>query len=154
MQKAIVKSILIFALVLILGFLVFYNLRRASNPAQEGAATASVQQKLEQKTDVQANVTVVVTPVDILSQSKEWKFDIVIDTHSVELGQDMAKIAILIDEEGKEYKPARWEGAPASGHHRGGVLAFARITPAPKSVELKIIGIADTVRTFTWQLNK
>ncbi|KKW22663.1 MAG: hypothetical protein UY66_C0034G0001, partial [Parcubacteria group bacterium GW2011_GWC1_51_35] len=43
-------------------------------------------------------------------------------------------------------------GTLAGGHHREGVLSFSRLTSAPKSIELKITGIADTIRTFTWQL--
>ncbi|KKW27654.1 MAG: hypothetical protein UY69_C0008G0017 [Parcubacteria group bacterium GW2011_GWF1_52_5] len=45
-------------------------------------------------------------------------------------------------------------GTLAGGHHREGVLSFSRLTSAPKSIELKITGIADTIRTFTWQLDK
>ena len=74
------------------------------------------------------------------------------DTHSVELDQDMIKIAIIVDDQGKEYKPIRWEGAEAGGHHREGVLIFSQITPTPKSVELKISSISDVVRSFIWQL--
>ncbi len=107
----------------------------------------------ETKTDGQAAVTVAVTPLDISPQSKEWKFDIVMDTHSVELNQDLVKSAVLIDDQDKEYKPIRWEG-PVGGHHREGTLVFNPIAPIPKSIELKITGIADAVRIFAWQLNK
>ncbi len=63
----------------------------------------------------------------------------------------MINIAVLVDDQGKEYKPIRWEG-PVGGHHREGVLIFDQITPNPKSVELKISNIGDVVRSFTWQL--
>jgi len=102
-----------------------------------------------QKIDEQSEVTVIVTPIDILSQSKEWKFYIDMNTHSVELDQDMIKVAVLIDDSGKEYKPIAWEG-PTGGHHREGVLKFNQITPIPKYVELKISGIGVVVRSFTW----
>jgi hypothetical protein len=71
------------------------------------------------------------------------------NTHSVELDQDMTKIAILVDDQGKEYKPISWEG-PVGGHHREGMLIFNQITPNPKSVELKISSIGGVVRSFTW----
>ena len=74
------------------------------------------------------------------------------NTHSVELDQDMTKIAVLVDGQEKEYKPISWEG-PVGGHHREGVLIFNQITPIPKSVELKISSIGDVVRSFTWELN-
>ncbi len=104
----------------------------------------------ESKIDEQASVVVTVTPIDILSESGEWKFDIIINTHSVELDQNMTKIAILVDDQDKEYKSLRWEGAEAGGHHREGMLIFNQITPIPKYVELKIYGIGDVVRSFSW----
>ena len=73
------------------------------------------------------------------------------DTHSVELDQDMTKITVLVDDQGKEYKPLGWEGT-VGGHHREGMLIFNQITPTPKSVKLKISGIGDVVRSFVWQL--
>lgn len=102
------------------------------------------------KTDEQASVTVVVTPIDISPASKEWKFDIGINTHTVPLDQDMTKVGTLVDENGKEYKPLRWEGALPGGHHREGVLVIAAITPMPKTITLKLTGIGGVVRNFVW----
>ncbi len=112
----------------------------------------STKQNWETKTEEQASVTVVITPLDLSPNSKEWKFDVVMDTHSVELDQDMTKIAVLVDDQGKEYVPLRWEGAEAGGHHREGVLIFNQILPMPKSVELKIYDMGDVVRSFSWQI--
>jgi len=132
MNKIILISILV--IVLIGGFLIFYN------PKPEN---------WESKTDDQAVVSVTVTPIDISPQSKEWKFNIVMDTHSIELDQDMMKVAVLIGDQSKEYKPINWEG-PVGGHHREGIITFNRIIPVPKSVELKISGVGDVMRSFTW----
>src|SRR3989339_69787 len=151
MNKAITTFVL--ALAFIGGFLIFYNPKPASSPTENNSETLDTIQKWESKIDEQASVTVTVTPSDLSLESKEWKFDVVLNTHSVELDQDMTNVAVLMDDD-KEYKPLRWEGAPAGGHHREGVLVFSPITPAPKSIELKITGIADTVRTFNWQLSK
>ncbi len=145
-----IATLSIVALAFIAGFLIFYNPKPVSTPPQESSPISGAQQKWETNTDEQANVTVIVTPLDLSSQSAQWKFDVVMDTHSVELDQDMTKVAVLIDDQGKEYTPLTWEG-PTGGHHREGTLTFARITPAPKSVELKITGIADVVRSFVWQ---
>ena len=150
MKKAI--TIFVLALAFIGVFLIFYNPKPASSPINSNSEVVSTKQRWESKIDDQASVTVTVTPIILSAESGEWKFDVVMDTHSVELGQDVTKVAILTDDSGKEYSPARWEGAPAGGHHREGVLVFSPITPTPKSVELEITGIADTVRTFNWQL--
>ena len=152
MKKVVITILSIAAFVA--GFLIFYQDRSVvQTPASPGNQQLNNTQKWETKTDDQASVNVVVTPLDLSQQSPEWKFDVGMNTHSVELNQDMTKFAVLVDDQGKEYVPIRWDG-PVGGHHREGVLVFNPITPAPKSVELKITGIADVIRTFTWQLNK
>jgi hypothetical protein len=150
MNKTI--TIFVLALAFIGGFLIFYNPKPVSGPTEDNSQAIDTEQKWESKIDDQANVTVTVTPSNLLLESNEWKFDVVMSTHSVELDQDMIQVVVLVDDAGNEYKPLRWEGAPAGGHHREGVLVFSPITPTPKLVELKITGIADTVRTFNWQL--
>ena len=150
------KTLAILSLVLAFlgGFLFFYR----GGPTKEFAPVANqinqqttTKQNFETKTEEQTNVTVVITPIDLSPNSKEWKFDVGITTHSIELDQDMTKIAVLVDDQGKEYKPISWEG-PTGGHHREGVLIFNQITPIPKFVELKISTIGDVVRSFVWQL--
>jgi len=137
MNRTVTISVLVLAF--IGGFLIFYQNR-------------PTEQKLESKVDDQALVTVAVTPINISSQSKEWKFDIVMDTHSVELDQDMTESAVLIDGQDKEYKPIGWEG-PSGGHHREGVLVFDPIEPMPKYIELKIKNIGGvTERLFKWNI--
>lgn len=152
MNKAI--TIFTLALAFIGGFLVFYNPKSASTPAQENSSVSETQQKWESKIDEQANVTVTATPSDLGIESKEWKFDIVMSTHSVELDQDMNSVAVLVDDSCKEYKSLRWEGAPAGGHHREGVLVFDPVTPYPQNLKLKIEDIGGVQRLFSWTLIK
>ena len=140
MNKTITIFILVFAFVG--GFLIFYNPKPVSN----------TQQNWESKTDDQPPVTVTITPIDILPESKEWKFNIVMDTHLVELDQDMTKVAVFVDDQSKEYAPLNWEG-PVGGHHREGVLVCNAVEPMPKSVEIKIKDIGGIPeRSFKWNL--
>lgn len=150
MKKNVIAVLSVLAF--IAGFFLFYQNRPGEQkaPAPETAQQTSDSQKWDTKIDDQESVNVVITPLDLSPQSAEWKFDVGMSTHSVELDQDMTKIAVLVDDQGKEYKPLAWAG-PTGGHHREGTLTFARITPTPKSIELKITGIADVVRTFVWQ---
>lgn len=150
MKKSVI--IILSLIAFVGGFLIFYNLKPTSNPTQENFSVSNTQQKWESKVDDQASVTVTVTPSDLSAESGEWKFDIVMSTHSVELDQDITKVAVLVDDSDKEYSPIRWEGAPAGGHHREGVLTFNRIMSTSKSIELKVSGVGDVVRSFVWQL--
>src|SRR3989339_1843460 len=145
MNKAITTFVL--ALAFIGGFLIFYNPKPASSPTENNSETLDTIQKWESKIDEQASVTVTVTPSDLSLKSNEWKFDVVLSTHSVELDQDMTKVAILTDDSGKEYSPIRWEGAPAGGHHREGILFFAPITPYPQHLTLSIKDIGGVQRS-------
>ncbi|KKR09756.1 MAG: hypothetical protein UT37_C0011G0013 [Parcubacteria group bacterium GW2011_GWA2_39_18] len=146
-------TIIILAVVaIIVGFFIV----RENRSAKQSASTANTtnqptgsQQNWESKTDNQLAATVTITPIDILSQSKEWKFDIVMNTHSIELDQDLTKSAVLVDDQGKEHRPINWEGQ-IGGHHREGVLIFNKIMPTPKVIELKISGIGNVVRNFVW----
>ena len=142
--------------ILAIGFVLLYQNRPAEQktPATpETAREASSSQKWETKTDDQAGVTIVVTPLDLAPESSEWKFDIGINTHSVELDQDMTKIVVLTDDQGKEYKPVAWDGAAPGGHHREGVLTFKAISPMSRSVELTIKNIGGIPeRSFKWDL--
>src|SRR3989338_8375309 len=141
---------------LTVGFFVFYQNRPAEKktPATpETVQRAGNSQKWETKTDDQADITVVVTPLDLAPESSEWKFDIGINTHSVELDQDMTKIVVLTDDQGKEYKPVAWDGAAPGGHHREGVLTFKAISPMSRSVELTIKNIGGIPeRSLQWDL--
>lgn len=147
--------IILTTLVFLGGLFIFYQNR----PAERKMPTAdqidqqtNAKQKWESKTDDQSAVIVIVTPIDIFSQAKEWKFDIVMDTHSVEMDQDFTKTAVLVDGQRKEYKPLRWEGTPAGGHHREGTLVFGQIKSDSNLIELKISGIGDATRSFSWQI--
>ena len=120
-----------------------------SNDDQQTAQSLGSTQ-WETKTNNEASVTVSVTPLDFGDQSQEWQIHITMDTHSVELDQDMIAVSTLTDDSGNEYKPLRWDG-PVGGHHLEGVLIFDPITPLPQSLELQIIGIGEVERSFIWQ---
>ena len=106
------------AVILFGGLFIFYQNRQAEQKppsVNKADQQANTKQKMGIKIDNQsAVVTVTVSPIDIFSQSIEWKFDIVMDTHSVGIDQDLTKTAVLVDGRGKEYKPlgdgrfARW----------------------------------------------
>ena len=152
MKKTV--TIIILGAAFIAGFLIFYRPQQSpSNQTNDQPSQQENSQKWETKTDDQVSVNVVVTPLDLSRQSSEWKFDIGMNTHSVELDQDMTKFAVLVDDQGKEYAPIKWDG-PVGGHHREGTLSFAPITPYPQRLTMKIKSIGSVDRSFSWMLNK
>lgn len=154
MKKAIIMILSIAAF--IGGFLIFYQNRapEQKRPTSFGISQqGNTSQKWETKIDDQVSIAVVVTPLDLSRQSTDWKFDIGMNTHSVELDQDMTVAAVLVDDGGKEYKPIKWDG-PVGGHHREGILSFPPITPYPRRLTMKIEGIGGVGRTFSWVLQQ
>lgn len=136
---------------LLAGIVVAYQLMARTPAPPVPAQSSEPSVRWEVRADEQSNVTVTVMPLDLSPESPEWRFDVSMDTHSVELDQDMASVSALFDDSGREYRPLAWDGA-TGGHHREGVLIFKRITPTPRSLRLQITGIAEATRTFVWQL--
>jgi len=75
------------------------------------------------------------------------------NTHFVDLSQDMVSVSTLEDDRGRSYQPVAWEGSGPGGHHRKGVLEFPEIDGSAKSVKLIIREVADVPeRTFEWKI--
>ena len=113
--------------------------------AQDGAAAATLSSSAR-------GVTVSVTPRPPAEGSGRWEFEVVLDTHSADLGDDLVQAASLSTDDGRVLKPMGWTGAPPGGHHRSGVLSFEVPPPRPKAVGLSISRHGeDSPRTFRWQ---
>lgn len=117
-------------------------------PVVESPANAGY----EPQTDSQGIVSVTVTPLQLAATASEWKFSVVLDTHSGSLDQDMLASAVLVDGSDKVYRPTNWDGAPPGGHHREGVLSFMPGVSVPKKVQLKVLNIEVPERNFTWTI--
>jgi hypothetical protein len=89
-------------------------------------------------------------------------FDVVMDTHVVDLdGVDLRQLAVLRTEPGREVRPVSWE-APKGGHHRRGTLTFPATTAdgSPlfdsntRAVELIVRDVAGVPeRSFRWTVS-
>ena len=110
-------------------------------------------QVLPPQTSEQAAVTVKVTPQNL--QGDYWDFEVVFDTHSQELADDLLKAAVLVTADGTQIAPAEWRGDPPGGHHRKGVLRFNALKPPPDTVHLRISRPAEAKpRSFRWELKR
>lgn len=144
----------IFLIVAVGVFVAFKSTAENSPPALSVTPTAPIQKSLETKVseETEGGVTIEVTLQNSSSKDR-WIFDVAMNTHSVELNEDLVSESVLIADGKDEYKPVSWEGAPSGGHHRSGMLTFAPITPSPKSIELKIRNIGGIPeRSFVWNL--
>jgi len=81
------------------------------------------------------------------------RFQIALDTHSVDLDSyELKTISVLRDDAGNTYSPTAVENK-GSGHHRETTVSFAKVAGGTKRVELVIKDIAGVKeRIFRWDL--
>jgi hypothetical protein len=115
--------------------------------AQSGGAA-----KLAAVSNDAGGVRIVVTPKAVAAKSP-WEFDVVMDTHTTPLNDDLTKTAVLVVDGGQKYTPLTWQGDKPGGHHRKGVLRFPAPGEQVKSFELQIQGSGtETKRVFKWTM--
>jgi hypothetical protein len=149
------RGIILLTLAVIVGVaLVFWNTR---SPVQSAdiAPAAAVSGALTQ-TNEGGQVTIKATWQGI---STGPVFDVVLDTHAVDLdGYDLTQLAMLRIDGAREIQSTSWD-APKGGHHRAGTLTFpataadgsALIAPDTRTIELVIRDIAGVPeRVFRW----
>lgn len=122
-----------------LATIMFASLAAAASPA------------LAPQSSSEASVTVKITPRTLTGAT--WDFEVVFDTHSKELKDDLEKAAVLVADGGAALTPVKWQGDPPGGHHRSGTLQFKAISPMPAAIELRITRQGEAKpRSFRWKL--
>ncbi len=121
------------------------------------AAPALAQSQTAESRSTQSSsergVTIKVTPKAVAADEPRWLFNVVLDTHSGALSDDLVKATTLVTSDGRELKPTGWTGAAPGGHHREGVLEFSVPAPWPSAIELKLERAGESApRFFRWQL--
>jgi hypothetical protein len=155
-NRAIISSIVLFTVAfLMVGVLPGFSPTTSAqtNLSEDKASEAKAPSlNLLKQTSSQNMVTVDVTPFNF-EFGKEVEFEVSLNTHSVELGFDLAQISTLSDNLGNNYDPIAWNGSPPGGHHRNGTLTFPELNENAESMVLVMKGIADVPeRKFEWSL--
>jgi len=149
------KSYLIIAIVTLFFIIAGFQIMNKSGKKQEtqepvSLGSATLVSGLESQTNYEGAVVVSVVPIKSIDDS--WGFEIILDTHSVELNDDLTKTSILIADN-KSYYPIAWDGDSPGGHHRSGILRFNFILPQPTSITIKILEVGGIKeRNFIWRL--
>lgn len=115
------------------------------------AASLAAAPELPARSTTVSAVTVKAQPKVL--QPPFWEFEISFDTHSQDLRDDLLKTAVLATPAG-ELRPVEWEGAPAGGHHRSGMLRFKAPERVSGPLVLRIQRDGESApRIFEWQIN-
>ena len=109
--------------------------------------------ELDPQNSQAGGVSISVKPVDVSATSATWQFQVVMNTHGGDLGDDQTRTATLVDAAGQQHAALGWDGDPAGGHHRKGALRFKALSPRPEALELRILRPGETTpRIFRWKL--
>lgn len=109
------------------------------------------------RSDRQGSVTVEVTPLNLDAPADTLEFNVVLDTHSVDLSMDLATLATLTTDTGITLQATVWD-APRGGHHVEGKLVFPAMKDGKSILEgaiklmLTITNVDAPTRVFEWQL--
>lgn len=109
------------------------------------------------RTDEQGEVVVIVTPINLGQPAETLDFEVALDTHSIDLSMDLAKLAELSTDKGVVVKPIKWD-APMGGHHVAGILSFPTTTngvsilDGATALTITMKEVAAPERIFTWQI--
>ena len=115
--------------------------RVGNAPAKDAAA-------LPARTVEAGEVTVKVEPRRIDRAGAQ--FAVSFDTHSVDLGFDVARNAHLTVD-GTAWSGAAWSGSPSGGHHREGTLRFDAAGAPTGTATLHLTGLPQPA-TASWAL--
>ena len=122
----------------------------STEPAQTGAGDMT-------RTDQQGLVVIEVTPLNLETPGDNLEFNVAMNTHSVDLGLDLASLATLTNDTGITVQATTWE-APSGGHHVSGKLIFPAtkdgksILEGASKLTLAIINVDAASRVFEWEL--
>lgn len=119
--------------------------------APSPAAVQSIQ-PLSAQTVSGGGVAVTVKPL-VLTPGQPAAFDIAMNSHSVEIVEDMLAATVLRDGAGRQFGAEAWDGSGPGGHHREGVIRFAPLPNELREVVVIVSGVANVPeRAFRWLL--
>lgn len=156
MNKRILLLVNVLGVIVISGLVLSNRSGKSGDPVSPPGSEN--QPVFEPITSNEGSVEVAVTPINMSPESRNWSFEVILNTHSAELSEDMTSVSKLIFDTGETTAPLSWEGNPPGGHHRSGILTFDVLTfskpsPATSKVTLKILKIGGVPeRKFQWSL--
>ncbi|MBE2199519.1 MAG: hypothetical protein IAE79_12975 [Anaerolinea sp.] len=151
---------------LLVAFLAACGAEPAAQPPVVSAAenavdsTAPVQTAVwETIIDEQGAVSVAITPLNLSANAPTLDFEVVLDTHSVDLSMDLMTLATLTADNGRSVTATLWDAVPG-GHHVSGILSFpadaagTAVLEGASQLTLTIRDIDAPERSYVWSLPK
>jgi len=113
----------------------------------------------EPQTDSQGAVVFEITPLDLSANSETLEFEVVMNTHSVDLSWDLAAQAVLRTDTGREVSGLSWP--VGGGHHYTAILTFpgrtsdgGALLDGANSITMTLRATDVAERVFTWEVRE
>lgn len=126
-------------------------------PAPVSTESASPSNNSATRIDEQGAIIIEITPLNLDSPTDTLEFDILMDTHSIDLSMDLATLSTLTTDKGVSVDATLWD-APLGGHHVAGKLIFPAMQDGKSILEgaakltLTILNVDASSRIFEWDL--
>jgi hypothetical protein len=130
-----------------------------SLPAETAPATSQPVIDAATRTDEQGAVVVEVTPLTVDQPGQTLDFQVLMNTHLVDLSMDLATLSVLMTDTGVQVEAVSWDGPPG-GHHVSGTLSFPASVAGKDLLEgasqltLTIRSVDAQTRVFTWSITQ
>ena len=126
-------------------------------PDAVSAESSSPSNDSATRIDEQGAIIIEVTPLNLASPKDTLEFDVLMDTHSIDLSMELAMLATLTTNTGITVQATLWD-APRGGHHVEGKLIFPAtqdgksILAGASKLTLTISNVDAPSRLFEWEL--
>ncbi|HEY5574803.1 MAG TPA: hypothetical protein VIK64_17400 [Anaerolineales bacterium] len=123
---------------------------------KQGDAEQAYWTEGQPRVDEQGAVTVEITPLNLNDAWETIDFQVVMNTHSVDLSMDLAALATLTTDTGHSIQATSWD-APLGGHHVSGKLSFpssieaGSVLEGAKKITLTLANVDAAERIFIWE---
>lgn len=127
----------------------------ATSDSMNSSNTAEVSEMA--RTDEQGAVVFQVIPVNMDSSADTLEFNVAMNTHSVDLGMDLATLSTLSTDTDVTVQAMKWDTTPG-GHHVEGKLIFPAVQEGNSVLDgaskltLTIVNVDAASRVFEWEL--
>lgn len=131
----------------------------SADEAKPPAASDALAFDTGSRSDGQGAVTVDVAPANLNSPTDTLDFNVMLNTHSVDLSMDFASLSTLTTDTGVTVGASAWNGA-SGGHHVSGVLSFpaavdgTSVLDGASEVTLTIRDVDAPERVFFWKITR
>ena len=150
MKRLYISAVLILTLVLT-------ACSATATPLQMDPQATSALSDSATRVDEQGAIVIEITPHNLGASADTLEFNVVMNTHSIDLNMDLATLSTLTTDTGITVQASLWD-APRGGHHVEGQLIFPSmkdgnsILAGASRLTLTIVNLDAPSRVFEWEL--